>query len=94
MLVEGQDKARLRRAGDIFDAVSKATTAGGGNAMMFWWSNLLLIRNSFDLGEYENADLLMRQLERSQNDGFDQGKYGLKPLFEALKQEIAPKIRR
>jgi hypothetical protein len=92
--VETQDKARLRRAGDIFEAVSKATTAAGGNAMMFWWSNYLQIRNSFDLGEYENADLLMRQLERSQNDGFDQGQFGLKPLFEALKKEIAPKIRR
>jgi tetratricopeptide (TPR) repeat protein len=82
-----KDKERFLRAGKIFDTMCANTEA---NSKRWWQSKYYLIRNLVDRGEYKDADIALRSVERTTND-YDGGKYGFKPLFLELKTQLAGK---
>lgn len=57
---------------------------------MWWRGKYLQIRCLLDAGAYDQADVALRDLERSTND-FDEGKYGLRDGFKEMAKEAALK---
>ena len=84
----GKDFARMSRSSTIFETLAGGSTKEG----KFWWqAKYYLLLNMYDRGDYENADIGVRSLERT-NPDFDEDKYGLKAKFIKLRDELSKKV--
>jgi tetratricopeptide (TPR) repeat protein len=84
----GDAKVHLAKATDVFDRTFKSVKADG----KYWWfSRYGLIQSYYDSGRYDEADVSMKSLERT-NPEFDEERYGLKRQLTQLKTQIALKI--
>jgi len=87
-----RDADRLARANAVFNTVVKFAKPTGRDRSESWWNaRYWQMRAWMDQGEYQKADLSLRDLERNTED-FDGGKYGLRELFKKMKAEIATKV--
>jgi hypothetical protein len=83
---------RLARANAVFDLIVKFTKTTSRDRSETWWNcRYWQIRAWVDEGEYKNADVALRELERT-TEASDQDKYGLRDQFKKLKSELAGKV--
>lgn len=86
--VEASDKALLARASDVFDRVFVGMAK---DSKPWWFAQFGQLRTLIDRGVYNEADVMMRNLDRSSPD-YDNDRFKLKLKFAQLKLEIkAPK---
>ena len=83
-----KNKDRQSRAVLIFQRMLDNTEQG---SRLWWQSKYHQIRSLYDVGDYPNAKLAMKDVKRTNSDKFDEGKYGLQPRFEALEKELQKK---
>ncbi len=86
-----QSQDRFTRAREIFQKmVLPGNTA---SSERIWWpSKYWQARSFYDLGEYENADVVIRDVKRGTADDFDKGEFGYRERFAALEAELAKKV--
>jgi tetratricopeptide (TPR) repeat protein len=82
------DNSRKNRAASIFGTLVANTTPGTD---LWWKSKFYQIQALSDRGDYETADVAVRQIERDYPD-FDGGKLRLEEKFRALQQELKGKV--
>jgi tetratricopeptide (TPR) repeat protein len=83
-----QDNSHFTRAADLID---KALANLEKDSRLWWNAKCLQIETLLLRGQYEGADIAMRDVERTTHD-FDQGKYGAKPRLLDLKAQIQKKV--
>lgn len=84
----GDDKARRAKATDIFDRI---VSSGVPDTSRHWWfARYGGIQSLFDRGMYEQADISMKSLVRT-NPEFDEDRFGLKVSLKTLQASIAQK---
>jgi tetratricopeptide (TPR) repeat protein len=82
------DTSRLAAAFGVFETLKLSVAA---DSKLWWQGQYWLCRILADKGQYNDADFAVRQLERT-SEGFDGGRFGMAPLFEALKAELKTKV--
>jgi hypothetical protein len=86
---EGHDKDRLSRAADIFERSLAANNLVAGDEL--WWrAKTWQVQTMVWRGQYDTADIALRDLERTTQD-YDGNKYGAKTKLLALKAEVGKK---
>src|SRR5262249_22590045 len=87
-----KDADRLARANQAFDLVVRNSKVVGSReppSETWWTARYWQIRAWVDEGQYKNASLALRDVERNTSPNFDDGKYGLQELFKKMKGELA-----
>jgi tetratricopeptide (TPR) repeat protein len=90
-----KDADRLSRANQAFDLVVRNSKVQGSReppSETWWTGRYWQIRAWVDVGQYKNASLALRDVERNTSPNFDEGKYGLQELFKKMKGELAGKV--
>ena len=85
-----EEKARRARASERFDRVIRSVSPEH-NKKQWWFSRYGQIQTLFDRGLYDEADVSLSSLERTNQD-FDGDQFQLKQRFKKLKTDIALKI--
>ncbi len=85
--VQEKDPDRFNRAFGIFQTICSNSEK---ESRLWWQAKYYWIRSLVDRGDYENAKISLRDVERNSQD-FDQGRFGFKSLFLELKAELAKK---
>lgn len=80
----GDQKARLVNASEIFDQIAGSVKPDGKH---WWYARYGLMHTLYDRGIYEDADVSMKSLERT-NPEFDDNRFGLKQPLISLKAQI------
>ena len=83
----GEEKARRARATDVFERVVNSVQP---DQKHWWHARFGHIQSLFDRGLYDQADVSMSSLERT-NPDFDGDRYGLKARLRSLKLQITGK---
>ncbi len=83
-----QDRDRQSRAYEIFKRLNENTEP---DSRLWWQATYYQVKSWFDRGDYPNAKIAMRNVKRTANENFDEGKYGLQPRFVALENELKKK---
>src|SRR5262249_55260649 len=84
------EKERLSRAADIFERALAANNLDAGSEL--WWrAKVLQVQTMVDRGQYDSADIVLRDLERTTQD-YDQNKYGAKTKLLDLKAQVAKRL--
>jgi len=85
---EPKEGERYRRAYDIFNKVVENTQDDNS---LWWQAQYYKTRSLIERGMYNDADILVRKLERTTDD-FDKNKFGYKDKFLAIKKDLAKKV--
>jgi hypothetical protein len=85
---EPKEGERYRRAYEIFEKVVDNTQDDNS---LWWQAQYYKTRSLFERGIYDQADFMVRNLERKTDD-FDKGKFGYKEKFLAIKKDLAKKV--
>jgi len=85
---EQERAASLERASSVFEVIVTSTAR---DTKTWWQSKYAQVQLLSDRGDYKTAQIAIRSLQRS-SDGFDGGRFGVKPKFEALEALIASKL--
>jgi hypothetical protein len=91
--LEDRDRNRLERAKAIYTTLVK-TYKAFPDTLTFWQSRFQLCKLLADAGDYEAADLQIKNVEDNFNKDFDEGKFGYKDDFLKLKASIKDKVPR
>jgi len=86
----GEEKARRARASEKLDRVFRSVSQEK-NPKQWWFSRYGQIQTLFDRGLYDEADVSMSSLERT-NQEFDGDQFQLKLRFQKLKSDISLKV--
>jgi tetratricopeptide (TPR) repeat protein len=84
------ERERFERAQGIYGTICNSTTE---EQRLWWVAKYFLIRCLIDAGNYVEADVALRSVERTTED-FDGGKFGFKDLFLELKEQLGTKVFR
>lgn len=87
----GRDETGFANAYSVFEIISAAYKEAPESAL-YWQSRYYLIKNLFDRGKFQDAEIALRSLERNTGPDFEGNKFGLKASFLKLKAEISTKI--
>lgn len=85
---EGPEGERFRRAYEIFERVNKNTQTDN---QLWWQARYYQVRSLIERGKYNDAQIIVNDTERTTED-FDQGQFGYREKFQALKQELGKKV--
>ena len=86
----GEEKARRAKASERLDRVYKSVPP---DSKQWWFARYAQIQTLFDRGIYEDADVSLSSLERT-NPDFDGDRFQLKGRFKKLKLDIQGKVKR
>ena len=86
----GDDRERLARAADLLAKAVPNLTSG---SKLWWRAKCLQIQNLVWLGRYDDADIALRDLERTTDD-YDKGEFGAREKLLKLKAEVEAKVIR
>ncbi len=86
----GDDRERLSRAADL---LTKALPNLDRWSKLWWRAKTQQIQNLMWQGRYDEADIALRELERTTDD-YDKGEFGAREKLLALKAEVATKVIR
>jgi tetratricopeptide (TPR) repeat protein len=81
---------RLKRAEAIFARVVEAATK---QSRLWWQARYHQARAMYDRGEYETADIVVRNVRSGTDENYDKGEFGYQARFSALAAEIKKKVR-
>lgn len=84
----GDEKSRRARASEIFGRVGASVPADGKH---WWYSRYGQILTFYERGLYDEADVSISSLERT-NPDFDGDRFGLKVKYRNLKAQIRQKV--
>jgi tetratricopeptide (TPR) repeat protein len=84
----GDEKARRAKASERLDRVFRSVPP---DSKQWWFARYWQIQTLFDRGLYDDADVSLSSLERTNQD-FDGDRFQLKLRFKKLKTDIALKV--
>lgn len=84
----GDEKSRRARATDVFD---RLVTSVPADSRHWWYARFGQVQTLFDRGLYDQADVSLSSLERT-NPDYDGGRFGLGPRLRVLRTSINQKI--
>lgn len=79
----------LDRASGIYVRLLANTTSG---ARTWWQAKFFQIKLFLERGEYEQADLALRNVKRTTDPQYDKGEFGFKDKFKELEAEVSKKV--
>ncbi len=91
LALEDKQTDRFTRAQTLIERVLANTQIG---EKLWWQAKYHELRAMMDRGEYDKADVKLRDVKRSTSATFDENKYGYQARFEALEKELATKVFR
>jgi hypothetical protein len=85
--VKRRDTDAIKHALNVFEATCRSLDSSREE---WWYSKYGQIQCLYDLGNYDQADIAIRDLKRSSED-YDGNKYGLRDKLKALEEDLKNK---